>query len=107
METARFWRRPVRLAKVRDHGVELVSLGHHPPRRPPHLGYDFAAIPDDHPGWDALLRGIAGRTRGIFEVMRRHPLGHDCGVCRAWRRQNKALAAIEAQVLARRATRAA
>jgi hypothetical protein len=68
----------------------------------------FDALDDpQHPVWDRLLDGLYGRTVGIVDVMHRHPFGHQCGVCRAWRRQNPELAAIEMAVLDRRAARAA
>ena len=38
-------------------------------------GLDWDAIPDDHPGWDALIDGIRS-------VSRIHRPGHDCETCR-------------------------
>ena len=76
-------------------------------------GRFLAALADpDHPVWDRLLNGFddwstTGRGVGIVPMMDRHPFGHDCGVCRAWRRQNPELADIERQVLDRRAAREA
>jgi hypothetical protein len=61
----------------------------------------------DHPVWSALLEGIGGRALPLSWTMERHPFGHRCGTCDAWRRQHTALAEIEEAVLARRADRAA
>jgi hypothetical protein len=71
-------------------------------------GAFFRALDDpDHPVWGALLDGIAGRALPLQWTMERHPFGHECGVCEAWRRQNTELARIERAVLDRRAGRAA
>jgi hypothetical protein len=59
----------------------------------------------DHPVWDALLDGIGGRALPLRWTMDRHPFGHECGTCAAWRKQNAELASIEQAVLDRRARR--
>jgi hypothetical protein len=64
----------------------------------------FEALEDpDHPAWEALLQGVNdGHHQPLQWTMDRHPFGHLCGVCHAWRRQNRDLAEIEMAVLRRR-----